>query len=161
MHPSYSDIQSRILEKPTWYDIHGCPRYGKFEPRALGVYDEFAALFKIRCQNCHEEFLVAYGTPRYNIQALAIAGQMGVNVKEIPSEKFTNTLEEITEIFHYGDPPIHGCVGDTMSSESLACVEAWRKGSWAENRMEWKRVPELEITYPEPDYSDPYPVLDP
>jgi hypothetical protein len=29
--------------------------------------------------------------------------------------------------FHYGDPPAHGCVGDTMNCYDLRIVEFWVK----------------------------------
>ena len=41
---------------------------------------------------------------------------------------------------HYGDPPIHGCIGDTMNCEDLAVLEAWHR----EPLGDWERVLELE-----------------
>lgn len=41
---------------------------------------------------------------------------------------------------HYGDPPIHHCVGDTENCDDLQIVEFWEKVDF-----EWVRLPEYEI----------------
>ena len=44
--------------------------------------------------------------------------------------------------YHYGDPPRHGCVGDSMNCIDVHIVEAWENSY---NRgFEWVRNPEIE-----------------
>jgi hypothetical protein len=114
MHENYEDITSRIAEPPTWYDQNGTPRYGPFHPkRCPNIYADQVALLEIACQRCGQTFQV-----------------------EIHSSIF----EELhPQKAHYGDPPIHDCVGDTMNCEDLAVLQVWHRFEG-----EWIRRPELE-----------------
>lgn len=140
MLPDYEDIRKRIQIAPLWYDDNGTPRYDRFNPDMLGVYDQWAMCVEIACQRCGIRFLVGRGWTR---EAFC---KHGVEFRDLPSR-------EDVESFHYGDPPRHGCVGDTMNCDDIRVVEFWRKdckcaGKFHENdcgRFEWRRDPELEI----------------
>jgi hypothetical protein len=152
--PRYHDIKDRISELPVWYDAHGCPRYGDFEPNVLGVYDDIALLYLIECQSCQARFKVGEGHNMHSsfngyIKRAGLAyldyqdkvkkGEPA-ELPDIPWEK--PTLAQYAACPIYGDPPIHGCVGDTMSSSTLKVLEAWEKEKASYN---WVRVFELEI----------------
>jgi len=137
MHSDYTDIKSRISEEPTWYDCHGVPRYGKFDPmNCPDIYATDIVLLEIACQDCRTRFLVEM---HWSIMH---------QVFDKHSESFTNVMriwlknkdKEYGTPFHYGDPPLHGCVGDTMNCFDLRIVEFWHK-----ERFEWKRITEYEV----------------
>jgi len=118
MHENYDDIKSRITEEPTWYDSNGTPRYGNFSPdKCPDIYSHKVVLMIIECQYCGEQFTVEMHT-----------GWCDSNLNHPPLK------------WHYGDPPIHGCVGDTMNCEDLEVLEVWLK----ENIGEWERKSEFE-----------------
>jgi hypothetical protein len=118
MHSNYEDITSRIKEVPAWYDSNGAPRYGKFTPDMCpDIYANQVVLLEIACQLCGAKFLV----------------EMNGGV--------WNNLENPKKL-HYGDPPAHGCTGDTMNCEDIAVIEVWHK-SWA-RKVPWKRIKKLE-----------------
>lgn len=133
MHLSYQDITSRIDEDPSWYDGNGVPRYDPFEPHDTGVYVKYALLVEISCQQCSRLFLVGEGYDTYDWCA---------------DEPRHVTLEEIATKYHYGDPPSHGCIGDTMNCGDLRIVEAWDRTFKPEghpkNWLNWTRRPEIE-----------------
>ena len=117
MHESYPDIRDRIEEDPTWYDSNGTPRYGEFSPeRCPNMYTRTVFLLRIACQHCGREFDVEM------------------------HERVFESIEHPQEL-HYGDPPAHGCTGDSMNCEDLEVLEVWRA-----NPIEgcWHRHPELE-----------------
>ena len=117
MNHGYEDIRSRISEEPTWYDDNGAPRYGEFVPDLCpDIYTHQVVLLRIACQACGEQFDVE------------MHGKWFANIKQ-PSK------------LHYGDPPRHGCVGDTMNCEDLAVLQVWYKPNAI---GEWTRRPELE-----------------
>jgi len=122
MKPFYPDIVSRISEEPSWWDQHGVPRYGKFEPKlSSDAYAGSVALLKIECQDCGREFLV-----------------------EMHKCGSSNPL-----FWGYGDPPAHHCCGDTMGSIMLSVEECWiqRHAQWPEEShhlLVWQRWPKYE-----------------
>jgi hypothetical protein len=128
---SYNDIRSRIRDAIRWWDDNGVPRYCDFSPEECGVYDVVVALVEVGCQACTERFRVAVTFDRESQRqvgdryALPAAGNIGT--------------------FRYGDPPSHsrgadGCVGNTMSSESIRVLELWQR-----DQQNWIRHPECEI----------------
>jgi len=116
MHEGYPDIRERIDEEPSWYDANGTPRYGEFTPeRCPDIYAHTVVLLQIECQACGRRFKV----------------EMHAGVFE--------HIEHPQEL-HYGDPPAHGCVGDSMNCLDLKVLEVWHT-----NRIEgWTRHTELE-----------------
>lgn len=117
MHESYVDITSRIEEEPTWWDENGAPRYGEFTPeRCPDIYTHQVVLLRIQCQGCGKSFDV-----------------------EMHSHWFA-TLPRPKKL-HYGDPPAHGCVGDTMNCEDIEVLQVWTKHSAVDD---WKRWHNLE-----------------
>lgn len=116
MLPDYKDIKSRITEEPAWYDENGVPRYGDFVPENIpNIYANHCALLRIACQDCGAKFKVAMNDGIWNSKEF--------NPKQL----------------HYGDPPRHNCVGDTMNCDDLDVLEVWCKQNHG-----WVRVPELE-----------------
>lgn len=113
MHNSYHDIRSRITEEPKWFDSNGVPRYSRFRPQDVpNIYANEAVLYLIRCQACHVEFAVAqeeYGATILTHGSIA--------------DRITGKL------LHYGDPPCHGCSGDTMNCEDIRVLGYWHRSS--------------------------------
>jgi hypothetical protein len=141
MLPSYDDIKSRIPEQPKWYDENGVPRYNDFHPNDVpNIYAEEALLLEISCQDCGERFLVAFQTAGmmdrlFNPKAKSLSERIDAYLKK---DKATKEAEWFP--FHYGDPPIHGCVGDTMNCNDHRIVEFWQKKDF-----EWVRNAKYEI----------------
>ena len=122
---SYDDIRSRIQEEPKWWDENAVPRYVEFAPKhAANIYAREVALCRIRCQQCHREFLVAMSCDEfdrmYRQNSITQAIAMG--------------------ILHYGDAPNVGCcsAGATMNSEMLEVVQLWQRLPCED----WKRIDE-------------------
>lgn len=116
MHASYQDITSRIPEAPQWWDANGTPRYGAFTAHLCpDIYAQQVVLLEIACQDCQRHFLVA------------MHGSLWHNLPH-------------PQTLHYGDPPSHGCVGDTMNCEDLAVREVWVRLF----PTGWERRPALE-----------------
>ena len=130
----YEDITSRLGE-PLWWDDLGAPRYDDFHPEMLGVYDQIAAFMVIGCQNCEREFQVAQSFTSLDLLR-----------REPPKDEHPSA--EWAIYLHYGDPPIHGCIGDTMNSEPKRILQFWRKGE-KDGWPEWERVEGMEGELPE------------
>ena len=115
MKESYDDIKSRIPEEPSWYDENGTPRYGKFVvSRCPNIYSDYVGLFRISCQACGQMFDVQMSSGIFSTHTM-------------PSK------------WHYGDPPIHGCVGDTMNCNDHEVTEFWVRTSGV-----WERAARFE-----------------
>jgi len=170
MLPHFRDIRDVAKGTiPFWWDINGTPRYAPFNPEMLGVYDDKAALFEASCQDCAQRFLVGDGWDRMGLfmrvydhknweVARLVRGGEYTKARELSMKKLEiPTLEEIITNFGYGDPPTHGCVGDTMGCWVLRCVEAWEYIQ-DENpktfRRVWVRRLELEIDLPDKEQAD-------
>lgn len=137
MNAAYLDIVSRIKEEPKWWDENGTPRYCEFHPSQLSdIYAEKCALIKIACQNCGQEFKVAYSQNRYSILNI-IATNSGMEFHD---------LEELIKngSLHYGDPPNTGCcsAGATMNCEDIEVLEYW----YRDENCNWVRNTNLEIS---------------
>jgi hypothetical protein len=103
MHDAYDDIRSRIDEPPAWFDVHGCPRWGvSTVPRHLMGW--------IACQACGALFFVSLADPVY------VNGLDNRNIQKVGDYTHDHSHLELVDHWHYGDPPQHGCVGDTMNS---------------------------------------------
>lgn len=129
MKKDFRDIRKAIPVDPYWYDELGTPRYDVFHPTMLGVYDNYAVYGTIECQACGEQFEVG-------------AGSTGYSAGTRPW-----TLKDIVEKYHYGDPPIHECVGDTMMSENFTVLQAWEH----DHAGDWNRVSALETVILSPE----------
>lgn len=124
MHQGYEDIRSRISEEPSWFDEHGVPRYGEFSTKALAnIYWREAVLAEIRCQACHEKFLVS----------MSFAPFLSRQTSSLEQDVRSGSL-------HYGDPPSGCCgAGASMNSEMVRVIQFWKR-----DVIEEKRVSELE-----------------
>ena len=123
MKENYEDIYALTDQEPLWYDQNGTPRFAKFEPKLCpNIYARHVFLILIGCQSCGKRFVV-----------------------EMHTDFYTSTVKHPKHL-HYGDPPIHGCVGDTMNCDDILIVEAWARNT---ETQEWERVPEWEIIMPE------------
>lgn len=135
MNHHFPDIKELTDKKPIWYDSNGVPRYRKFHYNlSPNIYACEVVLIKIRCQSCKEEFLVEMNWARtiyfFSIEKLS---ERLLRYKNSPKSFGWSGL-------HYGDPPCHGCVGDSMNVEDLEVLEFWHSDNW-----NWKRREELEI----------------
>ena len=136
---SYSDITSRLGE-PLWWDEHGAPRYEPFNPRMLGVYDDIAVLYRIKCQACLKPMLVASSSnPMSRMKWHWMFAKDGDEYPKPDLAKFCVGI-------HYGDPPRHGCpgAGETMNCYDTEIIEAWERYEGGQFK-EWTRHPELEV----------------
>jgi len=135
MHDAYADILSRITDEPVWYDIHGTPR---FDVPHIPLH----LMGRIKCQNCRKEFWVSLTDNVYhqaamkNKEGITIAGDRNVEINQAEYDRLTevdknglrivkhtlsNLYHECLHLrlkanWHFGDPPAHGCIGDTMNS---------------------------------------------
>lgn len=136
MNHDYADITHR-LGPPPWYREHGVPAYGLPLPWKSGnIYAGVVVLFRIACQHCDQRFLVM-STAMLSEAVLPKPGLDGL------------------EAWHYGDPPNHGCVGDSMNCWDYEIVRVWTKG-FPDRRffMKWQRHPECEGMTPS-EYGGP------
>jgi len=94
--------QIEILGEPVYYDVFGAPCYeigdphfriGKKTGKAYFGEDFLKYMRVCNCQACGKEFFVECTDPVYSGQNVCTGD--------------------------YGDPPVHGCVGDTMGSVGL------------------------------------------
>ncbi|HIJ67457.1 MAG TPA: hypothetical protein HPP87_04610 [Planctomycetes bacterium] len=135
MKEAYRDILERISEEPKWYDANGCPRYGDFSPdKCPNIYAREAVLLRISCQECGRHFDVELHSDIYS-RGMAEALRMW-------QDKAKRGDKNNWPPIHYGDPPCHGCVGDTMNCNDERILEFWVKEDF-----DWKRMPELEIDF--------------
>jgi hypothetical protein len=136
MHTSYDDIIDKLGEPLWWYRSDAAvPRYAPFHPELCGVYDKCVALTEIVCQTCNKHFMVSV--------ALRTHDSSFRKVKEImPTTFYGGSFDT------WGDPPIHGCSGDTMWSGLNGIVEFWiKETSQYPYIQEWIRHPEYEFDY--------------
>lgn len=136
MKATFEDITSRVQESPSWHDMNGTPRYGKFIPKNCpDIYAEEIALIEIGCQSCQKMFQVEMHWSHMN---------SGIGGLPIPR------LSENPAFVHYGDPPNHGCVGDTMNCLDYKILEFYKplpiEQITGENWGDFLRCPDLEIS---------------
>ena len=174
---SYHDVKSRISEEPTWYTADGYPRYGEFESGSCNIYAKYSVLMQIQCQDCGKPFFIGDDYDDSDLIAVEIDlapynanAIYKIEPKESPffvplrrasyaprvlvdgKHHYKHlTPQEIVEGWRYGDPPSHGCVGDTMGCVEIGCVQFWdiHFGQVVENGCitvwgEPARLPEIE-----------------
>ena len=135
MHQNYPDIRERIAEEPTWFDRNGTPRYGAFHPsNSPNIYANEIALVEIACQDCGRRFLVEIQSESW-FDRFELGNAIRRWIKEGQNANHTPV--------HYGDPPAHGCVGDTMNCEDLRIVEFWHRHG--RPGADWKREMKFEL----------------
>lgn len=164
MLPAYRDILKRINEEPIWYEESGVPRYDKFKPEMLGIYDDIAVYYQIACQACERKFYVGEGI---SLMQRLKSNWMKAGLAALNSDKNQKTLEEIKIEYdpkiidkkqaaieygmttpHFGDPPRHNiddkyrCVGEVENCIDLEILEFWIKDQ--KENYEWQRFPEFE-----------------
>lgn len=115
MWPDYQDVISRIVEPPTWWDSSGYPRWDEPKDGATNIYVDEGIVVRIGCQGCDKTFLVVYEESHY--EPLLREDHRGLI-----------TMAKDGDPPHYGDPPRHGCVGDTMNSYAISTVRTWKRG---------------------------------
>ena len=129
MHTDYNDIKNAINRPPDWYDHNGTPRYETFKPEMLGIYDKQAIYAQILCQHCGQPFNVATPHAGYTYH--------NNNIQD-------TTLQQNANNYHYGDPPAHGCIGDTMNCIDNKILQAWERNQNTNNI--WQRNKTVEQT---------------
>jgi hypothetical protein len=137
MHPSYDDIK-KLAGEPMWYSEGGVPRYDDFHPKLCSVYNTYVALVQIACQACQREFSAASCVDMLDMVQIKL---------EMPrqQERPEQDAWDLIGSFHYGDPPRHACVGDSMNSVPLRVLQFWKR----EILHDWKRDESLELSFPE------------
>jgi hypothetical protein len=108
MKDAYDDIRSRISEPPLWWNRYGVPRYEEpsVPEHLLGV---------VGCQSCERVFVVSPIEPVYVRNPYATKGN--VEVKEDAELDYKGKSHlRLRDDWGYGDPPRHGCIGDSMSA---------------------------------------------
>lgn len=138
MRPKFRDITSQAGQ-PDWYDLGGIPRYGKFSPDVVAQKfkhpgADYVALMLIMCQNCRNGFRVAVHYHRAMEETERWIFSADEDKMELPARSDPGW-------FHYGDPPAHGCIGDTMNSIPWKVLQFW---IWSQDRG-WARWPEYEV----------------
>lgn len=121
MKARYEDIRALTDKVPEWWDENGVPRYAPFRPNLLPcIYAREVVLMEIACKNCGDRFRVEMHSEPLSNESLADAIEASKD-----SEPYESTI-------HYGDPPAHGCAGDTMNCSDLKVLEYWRRqaGEW-------------------------------
>jgi hypothetical protein len=146
----YDDVISRINENPTWYTTEGYPRYGEFEPGSCSIYADFSVLMEIGCQSCGDRFFIGRdyeSMDRFEtlIDMTKVEFSSGfkpqkdaiwINIRHAhyapkllgengKPQYRTLDLKDLVQSWGFGDPPNHGCVGDTMGCVEIRCVQAW------------------------------------
>lgn len=151
MKAGYEDILSRLGE-PLWYDYEGVPRYDSFHPNLCGVYASFVSYNQIACQSCVKKFFVAVEICNFEIPPsfkfpipppIGEAQKIEKVVNKLDSSNFPSPWDQIGS-FHYGDPPIHRCFGDSMNSVPVRIIEFWQKGPLKDTPC-WSRIPRFEF----------------
>jgi len=135
MKASYQDITSRINVPPIWWDSNGVPRYSPFHPHLLpNIYADQALHFTVKCQDCGREF--------------AVAAQ-----SDVQSQKDRDDLVQgiYDRKVYYGDPPSHGCVGDSMMSVPVKVINLWMRDE--RRRIQWGIVPVFQSRDLIPDWA--------
>lgn len=135
MNHHYRDITDAIGRQPLWFDEHAVPRYSEFTPDSTAnIYADEAVLLLILCQGCGTEFKVCMSdsAPRIHWAKSTPGGEVVT---------YPPMVERVQDL-HYGDPPNMGCcgAGPTMNSVPRRVLEFWKR-----DRMNWERVPELEV----------------
>lgn len=140
MFPLYEDIRKR-LGAPLWIDKHGVPRYDEYEPGQQGIYDNWDALFLVRCQACGKLFRCANSVSIMDV----VRHNLGDKAKmELDIEKYYAPNGGLEWILGWGDAPWHDadgdpcgfdsqCSGTTMSTGITRIVGIYRRatlGNW-------------------------------
>lgn len=156
MHNDFKDITEK-MGKPVWYDALGYPRYSQFRPNETSnIYADVVIYYRIACQSCREQFMVADSYTVYDLWSTKKFIDYKEKVKMKDDEAISDHIlpffkslsaEDFSWFIHYGDPPSHGCVGDTMNCEDLNVVEFWLRGR--KKLVSWERLAEFEITLPD------------
>lgn len=125
----YDDITSRIEVPPLWWDENGTPRYGRFSPEMCpDIYADRVVLLWITCQQCGRRFDVEMHS-----------SQMDRAQNRLPYGRDIDDFNPA--LLHYGDPPAHHCIGDTMNCWDIAVLESWRRDIGADPALwDWRRM---------------------
>jgi hypothetical protein len=98
------------------------------------IYADLVLFVDIKCQGCEERFNVEMHSSNTD-------RAMAIHRGHLDEEQFKVENVTIDPIWHYGDPPSHGCVGDTMNCEDPQLLAVHRrcrlpKIEWAQDDQE-------------------------
>lgn len=130
MYPLYSDIREKLGE-PEWHDQYGVPRYAPCHPDLMGIYDDWACLFVVKCQGCNREFDCAAGFTLFNGLHDLTREQIQERIDKKEDPSFVLPL-----FVSWGDAPWHDdenqCAGTTMTTDIVLIKKVWRRanGDW-------------------------------
>lgn len=181
MHVDYPDLMQGV--EPDWYMAQGAvPRYCAFKPHTCNVYADYSILMEIRCQSCGKKFLIGEEYTKSDLLQILVDVKKSAELNPhqwkpsmdsiwldlraalyAPRVEYedgkttyrTRTIEDVVNHWGYGDPPNHGCVGDTMTSIPSRSVQVWdlNSGQVVEEKNGYNiitksgvpaRIPELE-----------------
>ena len=136
MNNNYKDIRDRIPECPKWFNEYAVPRYCEFHPdNVANIYAEEVALVLIECQDCRQEFIVAFSQ--------SVMDRVRFDMIH-PGTLYQTIADKIKDkTIHYGDPPNTDCcaAGPTMNSNPIRVLEYWSK-----KHLDWKRDKTFEVS---------------
>jgi hypothetical protein len=136
MKSNYYDILDITDKEPLWYDENGCPRFMPFSPELCpNIYADECILLLIRCQDCHKDF-------KAQMSYYGLRG--GQSFQERVWRFMKDGHKPMFSPLHYGDPPIHGCVGDTENCEDIKILEFWIRNR-NNGPFRWERAERFEI----------------
>lgn len=138
MKSNYEDILSLTNKKPLWYDQNGCPRFVEFHPSlSPNIYASNVVLLEIACQACDHTFYVEMNCSTFDGDNFAERCWRFLKDKKYP----------MWSPLHYGDPPIHGCVGDTENCNDLQILQFWKKDYNRGLDDKWVRDTQYEFKF--------------
>lgn len=145
MKARYEDIRALTDKEPDWWDDNGTPRFMPFHPGLdPDIYCDEVMLYEISCQDCGQKFLVSRSQSTGTKMNYYLRNKIEPDDMSVVIKNWIKSDEKSPPI-HYGDPPVHDCIGDTMNCEDLRIVEFWVKN--ASTRYNWARLKELEISF--------------
>lgn len=75
----YDDIIAAIEQAPWWWDEHGVPRYGDFEPAMCGDPEARQALLaQVACPHCRHTCTIACSMPRLDLDIVVDLNARGI-----------------------------------------------------------------------------------
>lgn len=141
MKHDFKDILAATKETPTWWDENGTPRFSGINPKDCpDIYADEVVFFLIECQNCERKFIVQTSSKK----SQRMLRNSMLNISE-PTSIEDAMRKGLLDVVDYGDPPIHGCTGDVMSSYPIKILQFWSKLNASHT---FERKYDLEVDLP-------------
>jgi len=111
MHSNYGWIEKLVGRPPDFWDLDGVPHWFSIEQDKNYPEHLFGDIY---CQRCDRKFRV------YLTDLVYTSIGMVELIPGSPPDFDNYTHYKLIDHWHYGDPPNHNCVGDTMN-----CIDEW------------------------------------